>query len=165
MRDTTRRGVSLVEVLVCIALLGAVLIPVGLLVLRSRGAAVASRLALLAAHAAREEVEDVRVLAHARRGSPVELSHGWQPCPPRTLDRLGDLAKTASGADLPATYPPEYRRIHTRLTVQAGPDPRIFPVLLEVRWQEQGEDAERAAERGRLAKFEFLVTRSRGASR
>lgn len=156
------RGLSLVELLVCLGLVGAVLVPVLTLAYRTRGTAVASRLALLAAHAAREEVEDLRVLAHAQAGSPVTLSHDWQPCPAKSLDRLGLLAR-APAADLPVQYPEDYRRIHTRLGVTAGPDPRIFTAVLEVRWQEQGEDPREAAARGRLAKFEFLITRSRGA--
>lgn len=157
----TKRGLSLVEVLVCLGLVGAVLVPVLTLAYRTRGTAIASRLALIAAHAAREEVEDLRVLAHAKPGSPVELSHDWQPCPPKSLDRLGLLVR-APAADLPVQYPDDYRRIHTKLTVAAGADPRIFTAALEVRWQEQGEDPREAAARGRSAKFEFLITRSRG---
>ena len=158
------RGLTLVEVLVCLLLVGAVLVPVLTLAYRSRGTAVMSRLALLAAHAAREEVEDLRVLAQARPGSPVDLAHDWLPVPARSLDRLGLLARVA-GADLPVTYPAEYRRVHTKLAVSAGTDPRIFPAVLEVRWQEQGEDPHDAAAHGRLARFEFLITRSRGVSR
>ena len=157
----TRRALSLVEVLVCVGLLGLLVVPVGLLIVRNRGTAVASRLALIAAHVAREEVEDTRILANARPGSPVELAHDWRPCPMRPLERLGALAKAAAAVDMP--YPEEYRRVYTRLEISSGPDPRIFPAVLEVRWQEQGEDAREAAQRGRLARVPFLVTRSRGS--
>lgn len=154
-----KRGISLVEVLVCVALLGLVLIPLGLLVLRSRETAVQSRLALVAAHAAREEIEDTRVLSHALGADPRRLSHGWQPVPAGPLARLGPLAAGARAT--PERYPADYRRIFTKLEVLAGPDPRIFPAILEVRWQEHGEDPAQAAARGQTGRFEFLVVRSK----
>ena len=156
VRSANRGAFSLVEVLVCLALLGAVLIPLWTLITGGRNTAVSSRLALLAAHAAREEIEDTRVLAHAHAGSPTEISHDWQPLPATTLARLGPLSRAAG--DLPVRYPDEYRRIFTRLQVKSGPDSRIFPAELELRWQELGEDVAVASAHGRTARFTFLVT-------
>lgn len=159
-----RSAFSLIETMVGVFLFAAMFLPAYTLFVQSRNTVFKSKLAYISVQAAREEIEDLRILAHARDGSPTELAHDWLACPKRSLDRLGPLA-TNAGADLPATYPEEYQRIHTKLTVNAGTDPRIFPAELSVRWQEHGEDPREAAARGRLAKFEFLITRSRGVGK
>jgi hypothetical protein len=131
------------------------------MVLRGRETAVYSRLALLAAHAAREEIEDARVLAHTVP-DPRARAHPGKPIPAATRDRLGPLARAPRArADLPHATPDDYRRIHSRLDVLPGTDPRIFPAVLEVRWQEHGEDPATAEKRGSSGRFEFLLVRSR----
>ena len=160
-----RSGLSLVEVLLCLALVSMVALPLWMMVVRSRQTAVRSHLALLAVQVAREEIEDSRVLAHTTSPDPRALAHPLSPVAGGVFARLKPVLPVSG--DVPpelATYPPGYGRIFTRLAVEASTDARIFPAMLEVGWQEAGQTTEQMREGRAFLRFPFLLVRSKGGS-
>lgn len=135
-----KRGIALPEVTIAIIILAAALTP--MLPMITRGSVVVgqSRLALLALHAARSEMDEAR-----QRPFDRLKSHGWRALTKSVLrDSIDDRQADRSIAKDPVlAYPVEYARIHTRLDVvdlPEGPGPRRRKQLsLDVKWEEQGE--------------------------
>lgn len=152
-----RAGFSSVEFMMAAVILGAALVPMYSMFVRSSTTITRSRLAYTALQVAREEIEELRQLPFA-----AVVSHDWEPVTGhlfrRTLPHRGQ--NTSPLAALPLNYPDEYKRIETKVTVAPLTDapsipPRYKEVVVEVRYQETGEGSERQPPA--ISRFETLV--------
>jgi hypothetical protein len=139
-------------------ILGAALVPMYQMFVRGKATATQSRIAYMAMHAGREELEEVRQLPFDRL---AEAAHDWEPVRDnlfrRTLRwRGGPINVLAANPEL--RYPREYERIFTRLQVSDTdpPEPsRYRRVVVEIRWQEAGAGSEKRKEA--ISHFETIV--------
>lgn len=158
MRLMQRRAVSAVEVVLGLGLLLALAVPLYQMLTAGRAMGFRSRVAYMAVHAAREQIEDARVAAAL--AAPAELralAHDWRPVAGPMMAALAPLARAADFAGL--DYPAGYSRIFTRLEIGAPVAGGLHPATLIVRWQEKGEalgEAE-AREREGTSRFDFLL--------
>lgn len=152
----------MIEVLVCLALVAAVLIPLITLVYRSRGTAVASRLALIAAHAAREEIEDLRILSRVKQDTMEKLAHDWAPFKGNALDRLKEVMLAGETPPKELDYGEEYGRIWTKVEIGQPQDGFAYACVLHVRWQEKGEAFNAASTKDKegFSRFDFFLVRT-----
>lgn len=157
-----REAVSAIEVLVAVTILGLLLVPTYDLFLQGRQMGLRSHLTYLALQAAREEIEDLRVLATFSQDPVADLAHDWRPVEGGLFGRLGQLAEGLDGPEL--AYPSEYSRIHTRVTLEPKPGGRVFRGVLNVRWQERGEalTEQDVQEKQGVSRFDFLLVRPTG---
>jgi hypothetical protein len=152
-----REGFSISGLLLA-AMIVAMMLPLLIdLLVRDRRTAVRTRRALLALHAARAEIEDVRVMA-VLADDPLRLAHDFRPLAGQPLDSLRLLEPVL---ELPraAAYPEEYRRIFTRLTLEPTDARALLRGELTVRWQETGGDGAPQAGPVVLQRFPFLVAK------
>lgn len=146
-----RGAFSAVELVVATVILAAAAVPLFSAFSHGRGVATQSRLAYLAIQVAREELEELRQLPLTDA-----LKHGWEPVKGNlfrwSVGRGGSAVTAAS-----LSYPPEYRRLRTRLTLAPTdpPDPRYRKAVLEVRWEESGAGTDHA--RDGIGRFETLL--------
>lgn len=152
-----RAGLSSVEFMMAAVILGAALVPMYSMFVRSSTTITKSRLAYTALQVAREEIEELRQLPFA-----AVVSHDWQPVTGhlfrRTLPHRGGAASPINA--LPLRYPDEYKRIETKVTVSPladtpGIQPRFKEVVVEVRYQETGQGTEKQPPA--ISRFETLV--------
>lgn len=156
---TGSRGLSAVEVLLGLGLLSALFLPVYQLFVVGNELGFKSRLAYLAMEAAREEVDDLRVLASLAPDRVADLKHDWRPVQGGLLGRLTALA--GPGALPEMNYPDEYRRILTKVEIGPAEEGEIYPVTVDVRWQETGERLEETRDRSGSSRFELLLVPGR----
>jgi hypothetical protein len=152
-----RRGVSFWELSLCAILLCLVGVPLVYLWVVSRRAHAPTPMTLLAWHAAREEIEDTRVLVRASALDPRRLAHDLRAVNGPVLGRLAPLLPPEAAREPALCYPHQEGRIFTRLVIEAGKDPRFFPAVLEVRWEEGAAEGQE--------RIPFLLIRSRGVAR
>lgn len=168
-----RAGVTLVDVLVGVAIFAALFMPAYTLFIQSRNTAFKSKLAYMGIHAAREEIEDLRILMRVMKedeivtkGGDSKLAHGWKKFEGSAMDRLKDVrGPSASGASAELSrmaYPEEYKRIWTKVDIQPTNDPFVYSGVLHVRWQEKGEQfgspADEKSKKG-FSRFDFFLVR------
>lgn len=163
-------GLTLVEILVAFAIFLTLFLPAHTLYLQSRGAVFRSKLALQATMAARDEAEDLRMLARVAGDRIPDLAHPWQPVTIVTnaMDRLAgkhpaarDRAIARPAAHATLDYPESYARIWTRLEIGPSPDGLAYPATLHVLWQQHGETIGEAdpGKRNALSSFTFVLVR------
>ena len=154
-------GVSAAELTIAALILGAALVPMYQMFVKGTTTATQSRLAYMALHVAREELEEIR---------QIPLSdlkpHDWRQVKSPTQDHLFQLSfetrcKAADNqvkADATLKYPKEYERVRTRLgiTDTEPPDPRLKLAVLDVKWEETGVGSERNKEA--ISHFETLLS-------
>ncbi|MBI4867752.1 MAG: hypothetical protein HY816_12445 [Candidatus Wallbacteria bacterium] len=156
---------SLVEVVITTLILAGALVPMYFLFTGSSKSIFRSRISYMALHAAREELEALRQLPPSKL---IQMRHDWEAVTGSVLRRVtapGD--PEAKGPTL--NYPEEYARIETKLSVSSAADvdpdvaapanPRLYAVLLQVRWQEMGKSEEEggAGHRTALSRFHTLI--------
>lgn len=151
-----KRGVTAAEMIIAALILGAALVPMYQMFVKGTTTATQSRLAYMALHVAREELEEIRQI-------PLEKlkPHDWR----KVRDHLFQLSfeSRATAADNPVradtrlVYPKEYERVWTRLGLVNAepPDPRLKRAVLDVKWEETGVGSERSREA--ISHFETLV--------
>lgn len=150
------RGISAAEMIIAALILGAALVPMYQMFVKGTTNATQSRLAYMALHAAREELEEIRQIPLGQL-----RPHDWR----KVKDHLFQLSfetRAPDGAnpvraDATLTYPKEYERVWTRLGVVPTdpPDPRFMRAVLDVKWEETGAGSERSREA--ISHFETLV--------
>ena len=150
------RGVSAAEMVIAALILGAALVPMYQMFVKGTTTATQSRLAYMALHVAREELEEIRQI-------PLESlkPHDWR----HVKDHLFQLSfetRCKDGdnpvkADAKLVYPKEYERVSTRLGLvdTQPPDPRLKRAVLDVKWEETGTGSERSREA--ISHFETLI--------
>jgi hypothetical protein len=171
----TRRGFSLAEVAFAIFIFVCLFLPAYTLFIQSRDTTFRSKLAYIAIHVAREEIEDLRILTRVTDDYKT-LAHGWRKVEGDVIERplterkdgpsLKDVSlATPTAEDKQArtelTYPKEYARIFTKLDVNDSTDGNVYPCVMHVQWQEKGEavtDASKAEKQG-FSEFEFFLVR------
>jgi hypothetical protein len=159
---TRRSALSLVEVMVGVIIFAVLFVPAYTLFVQSKNTAFKSKLAYMGVHAAREEIEDLRILARVHGDRMKSLEHDWKPLEGNAMDRVKDVsANDPPPRDL--DYPAEYRRIWTKVEIKESRDPYIFPAVLHVRWQEHGEKFGAGSEREKpgFSRFDFYLVRAR----
>lgn len=166
---------SLVEILIASLVLVGALVPMYILFTGSSVSVFRSRISYMALHAAREELEALRQVPPSKL---PKMRHDWEPvtgtvlrkCVPN-VDDSGAVTVPTTGAGSAIEYPPEYARIQTKVGVSSiddqDPDPevgvpahpRLFRVMLQVRWQEMGESTEEggAGHRTALSRFRTVI--------
>lgn len=156
------------ELLVGILILSAALIPVYHVFVTSRRNVFSSKISYMAVHAAREELEEIRQLPF-RALVDGTVEHEFRPVEGHvlhvTFEQL-DIADPPEGLEADMfTYPEEYQRIETKVSVldTEPPDPRLKRVVLLVRWQEKGTSPEEgeAGFRKALSRYETIVANHR----
>lgn len=151
-----RRGISAAEMVIAALILGAALVPMYQMFVKGTTAATQSRLAYMALHVAREELEEIRQI-------PLEQlkPHDWRKVKGHLFQLSFDTRATAADnpikADAKLVYPKEYERVWTRLGLveTTPPDPRLKRAVLDVKWEETGAGSERSKEA--ISHFETLV--------
>jgi prepilin-type N-terminal cleavage/methylation domain-containing protein len=158
-------GFNLVEVLVAMLLLTVLFLPIYTLFVQGRDTTFRSKLAYLSAQVAREEIEDLRLLARSRPDEIPTLGHDWRPVKGNALSRLEQLAETGAPTIREMDYPKEYSRIFTKVEVSRAKSAYVFPSVLHVRWQEHGERFGAGAEKERegFSRFDFFLVRPTNA--
>lgn len=157
-----KRGISSAEMIIAALILGAALVPMYQMFVKGTTTATQSRIAYMALHVAREELEEIRQipLDPPRPGVPGLTGHGWERVTGH-LFRRSQAARGPSGnavmANNQLTYPKEYDRIWTKLEIQPlqPPDPRMKKAVLDVKWEETGAGSERKHEA--ISHFETIV--------
>lgn len=168
-------GFSLVEILIASLVLVGALVPMYILFTGSSVSVFRSRVSYMALHAAREELEALRQVNPAKL---PKMRHDWEPVTGSilrktvpTVDDSGAVTAPTTGAGSAISYPEEYARIETKVGVSSMDDqdpdpevgvpahPRLFRVMLQVRWQEMGESAEEggAGHRTALSRFRTVI--------
>ncbi len=175
-RAGRRSGFSLVEVVIGTLVLAGAIIPMYFLFTGSESNIFRSRISYMALHAAREELEALRQV------DPVKLPlmrHDWEPVTGSVLKRVAPTADPSGNpAPDPAAglapgsvleYPEEYARIETKVDVSSAADPagelappvhpRLYRVMLQVRWQEKGTSEEEGGvgHRRALSRFQTVI--------
>lgn len=157
----SRAGLTLVETMVGLFLFIAMFMPAYTLFVQSRNTAFKSKLAYISVQAAREEIEDLRILTRIKPTGIDKLGHDWQPVKGNAMDRLKDTWMQGETAVERLKYPEEYARIWTKVTVGTSKDGFVFPSVLHVRWQEKGEKFNEKSEREKegFSRFDFFLVR------
>jgi len=161
---TVEHAFSLVEVLVGMVLFTILFLPAYTLLVQSRDTTFKSRLSYFAVQAAREEIEDLRLLSRVKAAEIERFGHDWQPVKGNALDRLKPLAAPGQALAVESLrYPDEYGHIFTRVEIGESKNKLIFPAVLHVRWQEHGETFRAGAEREKqgFSRFDFFLVRAR----
>ena len=159
-----RRAFSAAELTVAALILGAALVPMYQMFVRGSTTATQSRIAYMALHVAREELEEIRQIPLPPPTDPNNPNflqpHDWERVTGQ-LFRRSVKARAHAGdnpvLDSKLKYPTEYQRIFTRLgLVDTTPaDPRYKRAVLDVKWEETGVGSERSKEA--ISHFETLV--------
>lgn len=157
-----RRGISSAEMIIAALILGAALVPMYQMFVKGTTTATQSRIAYMALHVAREELEEIRQipLDPPRPGVPGLSGHPWQRVGGH-LFRWSAASRGPSGnavlANNQLTYPKEYERIWTKLEIVPvqPPDARMMKAVLDVKWEETGTGSERKHEA--ISHFETIV--------
>lgn len=158
----SRSAVTLVEVMVGVFLFAAMFMPAYSLFIQSRNTVFKSKLAYISVQAAREEIEDLRILTRVKPDAIDKMGHDWQPIKGNALDRVKDVLAAGETHPKDLDYPEEYGRIWTRVDIGQSKDGFVFPSVLHVRWQEKGEKFTAAStkEKEGFSRFDFFLVRS-----
>ena len=154
---------TLVEVMVGLFLFIAMFLPAYTLFVQSRNTVFRSKLAYISVQAAREEIEDLRILTRVRPDGIDKMGHDWQAMTGNALARLKDVQVQGEAvAPKELEYPEEYKRIWTKVEVFPEREGFVFPCVLHVRWQEKGETftAESAKQKEGFSRFDFYLVRT-----
>ncbi|MBI4872228.1 MAG: hypothetical protein HY814_11750 [Candidatus Riflebacteria bacterium] len=165
-----RDAFTAVEVVIAILILVAGLIPMYFLFTGTQVSVFRSRVSYMALHAAREELEALRQVPPNKL---INMRHDWEPLTGSVLRRVtapdsaGATVATSAGPGL--EYPKDYARIETKVEVSSNAEadadipqsthPRLYHVLLQVRWQEMGKSEEEggAGHRSALSRFHTVI--------
>ena len=153
---------TLVEVMVGLFLFTAMFLPAYTLFIQSRNTVFKSKLAYISVQAAREEIEDLRILTRVKPDAIDKLGHDWQPFKDNALTRLKDVQMQGETNPKDLDYPEEYGRIWTKVEIGAEKDGFVYQCVLHVLWQEKGEkfDANSAKEHEGFSRFDFYLVRA-----
>lgn len=161
--NRSRPGLTLVEVMVGVFLFTAMFLPAYTLFVQSRNTAFKSKLAYISVQAAREEIEDLRILTRIKPFEIEKFGHDWQPFKGNAMDRLKDTWMKGETAQPELKYPEEYGRIWTKVALkEPSKDGYVFHYVLHVRWQEKGERFNERSEREKegFSRFDFFLVRA-----
>ena len=169
------RGFSLAEVVFAVFIFVCLFLPAYTLFIQSRDTSFKSKLAFMAIHVAREEIEDLRILTRVTDDYKT-FAHGWRKVEGDVVER--PLTERADGPSLKQVslaspteedrkarkelaYPKEYARIFTKLDVNDSTDGSVYSCVMHVQWQEKGEavnDQSKNEKQG-FSEFEFFLVR------
>lgn len=170
-----RSGFSLAEVAFAVFVFVCLFLPAYTLFIQSRDTSFKSKLAFMAIHVAREEIEDLRIVTRVTDDYQT-LAHGWRKVEGDVIERpltgskdgpslsqvsLASPTEEDRKARKELTYPKEYARIYTKLEVNESADGNVYPCVLHVQWQEKGEavnDQSKGEKQG-FSDFEFFLVR------
>lgn len=161
--NRSRSATSLIEVMVGVFLFTAMFLPAYTLFVQSRNTVFKSKLAYISVQAAREEIEDLRILARIKQDKINELAHDWKPFAGNAMDRLKDVQMQGeTNAPKELDYNDEYKRIWTKVEIGEPKDGFAYACVLHVRWQEQGEkfDAKSTKDKEGFSRFDFFLVRT-----
>ena len=170
-----RQGFSLAEVAFAIFVFVVLFLPAYTLFVQSRDTSFKSKLAFMAIHVAREEIEDLRILTRVTDDYKT-FAHGWRKVEGDVIER--SLTDKKDGPSLTQVslqspteddrkarkelaYPKEYERIYTKLEVNDSTDGNVYSCVMHVQWQEKGEtvnDQSKGEKQG-FSEFEFFLVR------
>lgn len=163
MKSKNRYATTLIEVMVGVFLFTAMFLPAYTLFVQSRNTVFKSKLAYISVQAARDEIEDLRILARVRQDKINELAHDWKQLTGNSLERLKEV-RMQGETDTPKEldYNEEYKRIWTKVEIGEPKDGFAYACVLHVRWQEQGEkfDANSAKDKEGFSRFDFFLVRT-----
>jgi len=164
-----RRGFTLIEIAIGAIIIVIIGIPAMTLWQQSQGTVFRSRLAILSAMAAQEEIEEYRLLARVAGYDLPGLSHDWEPVSKHshmlaflTGENKGRYTLADGNFDGDQIkYPKVYERIWTKVIVEQSRTGLVYPGTLFVVWQEKGETItdEAARKRPAFAQYEFHLVR------
>ena len=158
-----RSAFTLVEVMVGVFLFTAMFLPAYTLFVQSRNTVFKSKLAYISVQAAREEIEDLRILARVKQETMEKLAHDWQPFKGNALDRMKDVMMQGEpAAPKELDYGDEYQRIWTKVEIGEPKDGFAYACVLHVRWQEKGETFSAASSKDKegFSRFDFFLVRT-----
>lgn len=160
--NRTRSALTLVEVMVGVFLFAAMFMPAYSLFVQSRNTVFKSKLAYISVQAAREEIEDLRILTRIKPDAIDKMSHDWQAFKGNALERVKDVMMPGETNPKELDYPEAYGRIWTKVDIGQSRDGFVFPSVLHVRWQEKGEKFTAAStkEKEGFSRFDFFLVRS-----
>jgi hypothetical protein len=157
-----RRAISAAEMIIAALILGAALVPMYQMFVKGTTTATQSRLAYMALHVAREELEEIRQIPFDKL--PL-VAHPFQRVSGHLFRRTlntptnprGAPGSNPIGQNNQLTYPKEYERIFTQLRIEetSPQDPRMKKAILDVKWEETGAGSERKREA--ISHFETIV--------
>lgn len=150
-----RRAFSTAEMVIGVLILGAALIPIYQIFTNSAKTAASSKYAYLAAHVARETIEELRQvpyekLATLNTSAPQAVTGALFGTTARVRAVTGDDPNGAANATAPQ-YPADYARIKRMITItdvdgsaiprditRTDLRPRLKKVVVDVTWEESG---------------------------
>jgi hypothetical protein len=168
-----RRAFSTAEMVIGVLILGAALIPIYQIFTNSAKTAGSSKYAYIAAHVARETIEELRQVPYDKlstlnTSTPQALTGGVFATTARVRAVSGeDPNGAAVGQDAPQ-YPAEYGRIKRMITItdvdnsaiprditRVDMRPRLKKAVIEVTWEESGGKEEKS--RPGLARYVTFI--------
>ena len=148
--------------MVGVFLFAAMFLPAYQLFVQSRNTVFRSKLAYISVQAAREEIEDLRILTRIKPDAIDKMAHDWLAVKGNALDRVKDVVMPGETNPKDLDYPEEYHRIWTKVEVNESKDGFVFPCVLHVRWQEKGETFTAAStkEKEGFSRFDFFLVKA-----
>lgn len=157
-----RSAFSLIETMVGVFLFAAMFLPAYTLFVQSRNTVFKSKLAYISVQAAREEIEDLRILSRVKQDTMEKLAHDWAPFKGNALDRLKEVMLAGETPPKELDYGEEYGRIWTKVEIGQPQDGFAYACVLHVRWQEKGEAFNAASTKDKegFSRFDFFLVRT-----